>query len=224
MERDLKLEELIMSVPSYKDLKKYSYMDIRAALHFLALYGLPTKELISFFKHFTYFGESVEIAAGAGLISRELGIRATDLFVQKLPEVKLLYKTIQQPLITYGDHVKKMHGERTIEKYEPTVVFSSWVTPKFNDQDEYRNAYGMIEERVVNKVEFYIQVCGEVHYDKPIMNLPHVKIHAPWIMGRSKNDNYICIFCKDLVLLSSKLDAIDMDFEITLCNYQDVAV
>lgn len=222
--RNYKLEKLIKSIPTNEELNKYTYDEIRMELHFLAMYGLPTKELIEFLKNFLNLGESIEIGAGSGILANALGIKATDNYMQELPDVQMTYKLTGQPLVQYGENVKKIDGEKAIDKYKPTVVFSSWLTPKFDKDDNWQNMYGVIEERLLKKVEYYIQICGEVHYNKPILQLPHVKIHADWIRGRSRNDNYICIYTKNLAELIEKLNHIEMDFSPSLCNYENVIV
>jgi hypothetical protein len=212
MERELELEKLITSFPKSKDLKKYKYKRLRMAMHFQAMYGLPTQELIEFYKYFLKCGDAIEIGAGDGRVAEKLGIVATDNRMQEFSDVILQYKLMRQPLIKYGDNVEKLTAKEAIKKYAPKVVFSSWITPRTNRHGDPMNMYGPREVSLRNKVEFYIQLCGEIHYDKPLMQLPHVKIHADWIRGRSKDDNYLCIYCENPIEVAKDIRELPFKF------------
>jgi len=217
-DKNPKLEELIKTVPSAKDLEAYSYSELRIAMHYAGIYGLPTQELITFCKHFLKIGSAIEIGSGTGMFGKALGIPCTDNLMQNRPDVKLQYERIGQPTIEYGEHVEELEAEEAVAFYKPNVVFSSWITPKLDRDGQPLNTHGTNENAILNKVDAYIQLMADTHIRmrKPILELPHIQIRAPWIYGRSENDNFIGIWTKKANEAFIILKDIEMDFALTV--------
>ena len=108
--------------------RQYSKDSIRLYLHQAALYVLPTTELISFLRKEIGDMSAIEIGCGTGFIAKELGVPATDIRMQEVPEVAFWYKMNGQPVIKYPDYVEKLEGMEAIQKYKPDVAFGCYIT------------------------------------------------------------------------------------------------
>jgi hypothetical protein len=158
------------------------------------VYCLPTTELIEFLREHIIDSRTIEIGAGHGAISRELGIRATDSKMQDRDDIALMYAMQGQGTVKYGKNVEVYDGIDAIRRYKPKVVISAWVTHKYNLNEHFRhgNMYGVKEETILEKVDKYIFVGNtKTHKLKPILDLPHKTIEVPWLVSRVMDGNDI---------------------------------
>ena len=185
-------------VRSYGEIKDITQQEISLFCLKNGIYSLPTKELIDFLRE--EIGEenmdkTIEIAAGNGVYSRELGIVGTDSYMQATEEISQLYELSGQPTVKYGEHVEKLDGNDAVKKYKPEIVVAAWCTHKYNAKEHWRggNALGVNERNLLSKVKKYIHIGNEtVHNKKPIMNKSHRKIKEKWILSRSRySDNNV---------------------------------
>ena len=74
-----------------------------------------------------------------------------------------------------------------MKKYNPDVVFGSFVTQRWrNENDKDGNMWGPLEEEWVESGTMYIHIGNEVtHKNKRILNLPHETFHFPWLRSRA---------------------------------------
>lgn len=201
------LEEMLLDskgqlrVLPYRELKNVPQQDLSLFCVKNGYYSIPTIELIDFIKN--EIGESlektIEIGAGNGVYSRELGIKATDNLMQLKPEVRAHYNAIKQAIVPYGQNVEKLDALEAVEKYKPEIVLAAWVTHKYNPLQHNRggNEFGINEKTLIQNVKKYIHIGNDtVHDKKPISEMKHRKIQEPWILSRSLHSmhNYIYIW------------------------------
>lgn len=192
-----------LKVYSYEDLKDIPHDHIRLFCLRNGIYSLPTIELMDFLKEEIgdKLNQTIEIGAGNGVYSRELGIKGTDSYMQEEASIKAYYDLYEQTPVSYGDHVEKIDALSAVKKYKPKIVLASWCTHKYNPKEHWRggNALGISERNIFDRVEKYIHIGNEtVHDKKPILRTPHRKIKEKWIMSRaeSKDRNIIYIWEK----------------------------
>lgn len=142
--------------------------------HETGLYAFPTLEAIAFIKRCIGGRETqtIEIGAGAGIWGKHLGIRCTDSYLQRRPDVMAEYRQMGQKPAPYGKHVEKIEAVKAVRKYRPKVVVASWVTQKFRaDRFCMRgNVDGVDELRIVPMVDSYIFIGhNNSHGDKMIL-------------------------------------------------------
>ncbi|EAO3414744.1 hypothetical protein E3L83_19410 [Salmonella enterica] len=142
--------------------------------HETGIYSFPTHEGVDFIKTAIAGREArtIEIAAGIGAWAKALGIRATDSYLQRRPDIAAKYKAMRQQPAPYGKHVEKLEAVKAVRKYRPQVVVASWATQKFRaDRFCMRgNADGVDELRILPMIDDYIFVgnTGQ-HGDKMIL-------------------------------------------------------
>lgn len=180
-------------------LKEYSYETWRIILGIQGVYQIPTIELIQFLDYLIKGKKAIEICCGHGTIANTLGIPATD---KKLTEgtgnfaADLALKTTQTPFNkhphNFPDYVEKLTAHEAVEKYRPQVVIGCWVTHKCKGKSlKYSgSAYGVEEEKILEKVETYVLTGNEsnnIYKTKPINCKKHYTIEADWLYDRGSN-------------------------------------
>lgn len=157
-----------------------------------AAYYLPTVEAVTFIREALLgpLDRVLEIGAGSGAFGRALGVRMTDSYQQERPEIAVMYRLLQQPVIRYGRDVEKLDAHAAIEKYHPEVVVAAWVTNRKDDASGVTigNPDGVWEEHVIgaSSVRRYVFVGHEqVHQHKPILKFPHETLVVPGLYSRS---------------------------------------
>lgn len=153
-------------------------------------YIIPTIQLLVFLQEEINedFENTIEIGAGHGAISRVLGIRAVDNYMQDDPKIKALYETYRQKTVPYGDHVERIDANSAVQKYKPNIVIGAYCTHLYNPKEHWRegNAYGIDEKKIIRKVKKYIHIGNEkVHGKKPILKEKTREVKEDWIVGRS---------------------------------------
>lgn len=142
--------------------------------HETGIYSFPTHEGVAFIKEAIAGREArtIEIAAGIGAWAKALGIRATDSYLQRRPDIAAKYREMRQTPAPYGKHVEKLDAIKSVRKYRPQIVVASWATQKFRaDRFCMRgNADGVDELRLLELVDEYIFIgnTGQ-HGDKMIL-------------------------------------------------------
>lgn len=188
MSKPLKIAEGIASVllddNGYLKIHPAAFYDrldrigLRLFCHFYGRYGLPTTELIDFLKRFIGDKNAIEIGAGCGDLGRALGIPMTDSYCQELPDVKLMYMAMQQPIIKYGKDVEKLEALKAAKKYKPDIIIGQWVThwidPDLPMPPGGGSMYGVKEDLLLKECKTYIVIGNRnVHGHKPILTTHH---------------------------------------------------
>lgn len=142
--------------------------------HEKGIYSFPTTEGVSFIQRIIAGREkdALEIGAGNGCWGKALGIRSTDSYLQRRPDIAARYAALRQPAASYGAHVEKLEAIKAVRKYRPKIVVASWVTQKFRaDRFCIRgNADGVDELRLLELVDEYVLIGNTAqHSDKMIV-------------------------------------------------------
>lgn len=179
--------------------KKYDWYDLRIFCHKQARYGIPTVELVDYLTDRIAGRSVIEIGAGSGDLGHHLGIKMTDSWQQAEENVSITYKLMQQPTITYPSDVEKIDALDAVILYEPKVVIASWITTYSPNMEKFNsNPYGVKEAKILDLVDTLIIVGNlDIHGDKPIRQIEHSVIKAPWILSRAKKQENNCIFIWD---------------------------
>jgi hypothetical protein len=177
-------------VPPCAELLRENHDHIQAWCHHNARYNLPTQELVEFVKGIIGSRSAIEIGSGMGDFGRALGIPMTDSYQQTMPEVRLYYAMIGQPIISPPPKVERLNAMEAIKKYKPQVVVASWVTQLYQNGDTPKNIgsniHGIDEMWLLDNVETYIHVGNErVHKDKRILAREHRELHLPFVVSRA---------------------------------------
>jgi hypothetical protein len=194
LEKLLLNEEGNLQIISYEYLKDVPQGDISQFCVKYGFYCLPTIELLTFLQE--EIGDqkenTIEIGAGHGAISRFLGIKAVDNYMQESPQIKAYYESLKQTIVPYGKHVEKIDANSAVQKYKPKVVIGAFCTHLYNPREHWRegNQFGINEQKIINKVDKYIHIGNEkVHGKKPILKHQHRSSKAEWLLSRSQNKN-----------------------------------
>jgi hypothetical protein len=203
------LEEMLfdkernLQAVSFEYLKDVPQNDISYFCTKYGFYCIPTVELLLFLQR--EIGDetenTIEVGAGNGAISRYLGIRAFDNYMQESPSIKKYYDALQQATVPYGPNVIRMDGNSAVQKYKPKIVIGAYCTHKYNPKEHWRegNQFGFEEHKIIKKVDKYIHIGNEkVHGKKPILKYPHRIVKDDWLLSRSqhKGQNVIWIWEK----------------------------
>jgi hypothetical protein len=178
----------IVAYENFKDIPQNTISQFCVKYGF---YVLPTIELVDFLKEEINheFDKTIEIGAGNGVLSRDLGIRGVDNYMQRKAEIKAYYESLRQTIVPYDDdHVERIDGLQAIKKYRPNNVIALFFTHKYNQREHWRggNQYGIDEKKILEQVKKYIHVGNEkVHGKKPILSKKHREIKEDWIITRS---------------------------------------
>lgn len=177
---------------SYKFYKDIPENDIKLFCYKHAIYCLPTIELVEWIREQIDGKYTIEIGSGNGYLAKELGIKATDSFLQDRPDIQLKYKLMKQPTIKYGDNVQRMSANEAVKFYQPKIVLGVWVTHLYDFREHWRegNAYGIDEEHIVRNCSKYIFIGSEkTHKLKPIHNLNKTTYKPEWLVSRNCDDS-----------------------------------
>ena len=197
------------------DLLSYGYINVRALFQEAAVYVWPTTELLTWLKNnIPDLGSTIEIGSGNGVIAQELGINATDSYMQSdrfEPKSKqqeeihqsglLYYDALRQKRINYGCNVEQLDAIDAVLKYKPKHVLGCYITHKFKEGMSQGNALGVNEEWILNRRHFqsYTMVGNlSVHGSKPILSKKHEQIKLDGLLLRAKHpeDNRIFVWRK----------------------------
>lgn len=191
-------ENGFLKIVSSSFYQKIPQEDLCLFCHKYGFYSLPTIELVDWLKTQIDIDSTIEIGAGHGALARELKIPATDSRYMEDPEIKAYYDLLKQPVTIYPADIIKLDAISAIKYYKPKFVIGCWITHKYNETEHYRggNMFGVDEEFLLKHVNKYIMIGNELnHYNKKILELPHIELKFPWLFSRSlepsKNIIYI---------------------------------
>lgn len=181
-----------------------------------AFYGLPTCETVEWLAtfmrdHDIERHQALEVGAGNGVFGRALGIRMTDSWVQTAPELRAV---IVQPPVVYSDDVEQIEALDAVVKYEPKLIFGSWVTHRFDPKTETGFALGLQEQAMFRhgSVRAYVVLGNRaVHGHKPMLARKHQILQPPGLMSRSSRPQDDCFY------VWAKADAPAVAFETVPC-------
>lgn len=171
-----------MQVLSGFELKQIPEMELRLFCHKHGVYGIPSIELLNIIREHLVPGKSIEVGGGNGVFGRELGIPSTDSMIQNTPEMRAYYSLVQQPVVEYGEDVINLEASEAIDKYQPEVVFGSWVTQYVSPLAASAppgggSTYGLRESEFLPKIKKYIIYGNDaVHGQKEIFNDKRFKV------------------------------------------------
>jgi len=157
--------------------------------HTHGIYGFPTIELVEYLRELIGDRSAIEIGAGHGVLAEALGIPATDNKMQNRLPWRRIYELTGQPPVRYGRNVTALDAAAAIRRHRPEVVIGSWVTHRYDPRRHWAggNEIG-VDEAVIVAVADYVSIGNEeVHAAKAIWDLPHTKLHAPFVFSRAAN-------------------------------------
>lgn len=178
---DILLKEGELQVLSSADLSQIEYLDLKLWCHRNGIYGIPSKELIELIKPHLVENKSIEVGGGCGVFGRALDIPSTDSMIQSMSEMRAYYELLGQPIVDYGKNVIGLEASDAIDKYEPEVVFGSWVT-QYNSPDlpppkGGGSVYGLKESEFLPKIKKYIVYGNDtIHGQKEIFKDERFKV------------------------------------------------
>lgn len=160
-------------------------------MHQRAVYFLPTEEIANLLDEIIGDDSVIEICAGAGLLSKALGIEvATDNKIQQRGLkygnfIADYYKAFGQPLIRYPKWVEEIEAYSAVMKYKPHTVIGSYMTQRGKTEQESLD-YGFCDfgpdltkiQKACKRLIFIGNESIKSHCCMPIRKLPH-KILRP---------------------------------------------
>lgn len=164
-----------------------------------SVYGFLTDELLAFIRERIAGKSAIEVGAGNGQLARHLGIPATDNRQQEWPEIAEYYRSLQQPVISYGSNVEALDALSAVRKYKPDVVIGSWVTHRYDPTRHQAggNKDGVDEKELLKHCGAYLFIGNTlVHKNKPIWDEAPEVIEPEWLYSRAHNGtpNFIAIW------------------------------
>ena len=180
---------------------RYDNEILRMFMNLVGVYVWPTVELIEFLKVEIGNANAIEIGSGNGVIAKELGIKATDNYLQStryIPpndnmrvahrQMLSAYDRTGAALPPYGENVLQYEAIDAVRKFKPEVVLGCYVTHKWKPGLQNGNMFGIDENAILQRshVNKYIVVGNRVvHKDKPILGLKHREIELPGLVVRA---------------------------------------
>lgn len=157
------------------------------------VYCFPTVELIEWLKRAIGDRSAIEIGSGNGVLAKALGIPATDNRMQEWDNIRAIYASAGQPVVTYGDNVESLNARDAVAQHRPDVVVAAWVTHRFNPQrpELGGNVYGVDEVRLLGKISTYLFIGNmHTHGPKPLWAQAPAELikGEPWLVSRALTD------------------------------------
>lgn len=172
---DLAKKELKKNPFDIRSVKYYKALGnelVRAMIHSLGAYNVPTIEMVNWLKNEIKGKKVIEIGAGNGMLAKALDIIATDNYLQTKADIKLLYKFCEQPTVQYGEYVHKMDAIDAVKYYKPDLVIGCWVT----DQNNAKIGGGIDEEYIIKNCDYLFVGNKITHRYKTILKYEHEEI------------------------------------------------
>lgn len=180
-----------------KEYDKIKFDHLRLLAHMNGIYSFPTLELYNWIKDHFDLSNCIEIGAGNGSLAYHLKIPATDAKLTDKKEVQQYYIMLGQPIVKYGQNIKKLNAVQAIKKYKPDTVIAQWVTHIYNRKEAFRegNMYGVDEQYILDNVKNYIFIGNtSTHKLKPILQIQHKSFKYNWLVSRSMNQENNIIY------------------------------
>jgi len=157
-----------------------------------ARYGIPTLELIEWLNKEYGHNQMIEIGSGAGDFAYHLDIPGTDNKCQSWPEVKELYELVRQQVVIYPEEIETLDALDAIKRYQPEVVFGSWLTqwidPNLPPPPGGGNVFGIKEDEILKTGVTYVLLGNlKIHGQKKILDLPHKELELPFLRSRASS-------------------------------------
>lgn len=160
-----------------------------------AVFQIVTCELIEWLKEQIGDKKTLEICAGNGVISRELGIIGVDNRLQEKPYFQKLVTekygvSNQLQMTSPPKEIKKYEAIEAIRVFRPEIVVGAFVTGKNTRNEAAKgitgNAYGVDMKELFARVKKYIHFGNKnTHLPNPIYELPHSELAYPWLYSRA---------------------------------------
>ncbi len=161
-----------------------------------AIYQIPTIELLEWLDaEIPDKPNALEIGAGHGDLGRLLGIRSTDSHMQMRPEIRVYYKAINQKIIIPPPRVEKLDANAAVSKYNPTIVFGSWITQY--GLDGQSSMYGVHEAAMLQhpSVRRYIMIGNDSAHGEKLILAAGPDIHRhPGLVSRGIDQCHNAIY------------------------------
>lgn len=152
-----------------------------------SLYSFPTTELVAWLRTYLGYRTAIEIGAGAGILAKAVGLRATDSRMQERPDIRAQLAAMGHGPVQYGEHVEKLDAELAVTKYRPEVVVACWVTHKYKQSESWRegNQDGVDERKLLRSCDYVFIGHDSPHKLKPILDIPHETLYPDWLTSRA---------------------------------------
>ena len=185
---------LIQAVPAIV-LKEIPHEHLMNWANTREVWQIVTCEQIQWLKEQIGDKKAMEICAGNGVVSSELGIIGVDSRIQEKP----YFKKIMEEKFGKDNGLQTTHPPKDIKRYEaieairvfrPDIVIGCFVTPKGPRVEASKgimcNAYGPDMKELFARIEKYIHFGNQnTHFPNPIYELPHTELSFPWLYTRS---------------------------------------
>lgn len=175
---------------------KYPWQEIRMLMHEIAVYVLPTEELLDYLDELIGDEKAIEICAGTGNIGRNLDIVMTDSYQQRDHKLtNQLYKLTGQPVIQYPKDVIKCDAYHAVRRMKPHTVVGCYATHKWREDTQDGNDRGVDFMDLFDHCERIILVGNkDTHKNNPLMAVPHVEMMLPGLITRAEDHTKNRIF------------------------------
>lgn len=192
--------------------EQFTHKEIQLFMNKIGMYVLPTSDLIEDLKTLIpNLDTAIEIGSGNGVIANNLGIRATDNFMQrsdfKAPsKLKDLHKQFLNsvPMVQYGPNVLKVEAHEAVKRFKPKTVLACFVTHLYKQSEPERqgNALGVDYRKIIKSTDRVVLVGNDAtHRLNPAMELPLVSLQVDSLITRSKTPDLNRIYIWDKKLL-----------------------
>lgn len=185
-------------------ISRYTWETALIGMQLNSIYVWPTTELLTWLNsNLTEKDKTIEIGSGNGVLANELGISATDSYMQSdkfkpnnSSERELHQNAIATlrlsgiPPINYGANVEQLDALAAIRKHKPKHILGCYITHKYINGMSTGNALGVDETWIARRkqIKSYTMVGNQVvHAEKPILALPHEEIELDGLIVRAKN-------------------------------------
>lgn len=176
---------LLNVVPSWK-LKEFPLPILQLWGVRRGVYQFPTEELLEWLSTQIAGRKAIEICAGNGVLGRELGIPATDSYMQAGPAVAAYYMSLGQHPITPPLDVERFDANKAVDHYQPDVVIGSWVTQLWREGD-VEGSVGGVDETAIIGVADYIHIGNAgPHGHKRIRNKTYTRYRFDWLVSKAR--------------------------------------
>lgn len=165
--------------------------DVAVFAHKNGIYQFITVEMLDWLKEIIGSRTAIEIGAGNGGLCKALQIKGVDSFMQLRPEIKAMYDSMKQPIISYGRHVINFDGNAAVAFWNPEIVVGCYITQRSTFKQYMQGTVGIpaaIDEREILNNDIPLILFGTMgsHGDKYILKeYKHESYYFPWLITRN---------------------------------------
>ena len=192
-----------------KEWLRWGKNNLGAYLSYYNLWTVPTLELCDILDDEIGDLDCIEICAGLGYISKELGIRATDSYLKVSEEYINTFGQTEH--FQYPSFVEKIEASDAVDKYKPECVLGCYAVPKWTEErakqyqlETGKELHGSIKgvdyDYILPKIKKLILVGHrELYYQHPFFKKKHRLIVNKNVLTRHSvnGQSYIYIFEKE---------------------------